>query len=124
MIKYYLKQDPILPNVETYRPLVPAQRDHVLKNLDKLVIQFNKIEAIPGPQQIDNAVSHGSSPRTNLKHTHWCFRVPRCQITRHGSGQKPAAWGHSARCFKLLPELSEECKIILNGFLHEFSEGP
>jgi uncharacterized circularly permuted ATP-grasp superfamily protein len=39
MIRYYLKQDPILPNVETYRPLVPAHLSHVLANLDKLVVK-------------------------------------------------------------------------------------
>jgi uncharacterized circularly permuted ATP-grasp superfamily protein len=39
MIRYYLKQDPVLPNVETFRPLVPAQRDHILANLDRLVVK-------------------------------------------------------------------------------------
>ncbi len=39
MIRYYLKQDPILPNVETFRPLVPAHMSHVLANLDKLVVK-------------------------------------------------------------------------------------
>ena len=39
MIRYYLKQDPILPNVETYRPLVPSHLSHVLANLDKLVVK-------------------------------------------------------------------------------------
>ncbi len=39
MIRYYLKQDPILPNVETYRPLDPAQLNHVLANLDSLVVK-------------------------------------------------------------------------------------
>jgi len=39
MIRYYLKQDPVLPNVETFRPLDPAQRSHVLANLDKLVVK-------------------------------------------------------------------------------------
>jgi uncharacterized circularly permuted ATP-grasp superfamily protein len=39
MIRYYLKQDPVLPNVETYRPLDPAHRSHVLANLDKLVVK-------------------------------------------------------------------------------------
>ncbi len=39
MIRYYLKQDPILPNVETYRPLVSSHRSHVLTNLDKLVVK-------------------------------------------------------------------------------------
>ena len=39
MIRYYLKQDPLLDNVETYRPLVPAHLSHVLANLDKLVVK-------------------------------------------------------------------------------------
>jgi len=39
MIRYYLKQDPILPNVETYRPLVPSQLSHILANLEHLVVK-------------------------------------------------------------------------------------
>jgi uncharacterized circularly permuted ATP-grasp superfamily protein len=39
MIRYYLKQDPLLPNVETLRPLVPSHLSHVLANLDKLVVK-------------------------------------------------------------------------------------
>jgi uncharacterized circularly permuted ATP-grasp superfamily protein len=39
MIRYYLKQDPILPNVETYRPLVSSHLSHILANLDKLVVK-------------------------------------------------------------------------------------
>jgi uncharacterized circularly permuted ATP-grasp superfamily protein len=39
MIRYYLKQDALLPNVETYRPLVPSHLSHVLANLDKLVVK-------------------------------------------------------------------------------------
>jgi uncharacterized circularly permuted ATP-grasp superfamily protein len=39
MIRYYLQQDPILPNVETYRPLLPSHLSHVLANLDKLVVK-------------------------------------------------------------------------------------
>ena len=39
MIRYYLKQEPILPNVETFRPMVPSQRSHILANLDKLVVK-------------------------------------------------------------------------------------
>jgi uncharacterized circularly permuted ATP-grasp superfamily protein len=39
MIRYYLDQDPILENVETFRPEVPAERDHVLANLDTLVVK-------------------------------------------------------------------------------------
>ncbi len=39
MIRYYLTQDPILPNVETFRPVVPSELSHVLANLDKLVVK-------------------------------------------------------------------------------------
>lgn len=39
MIRYYLKQDPILPNVETFRPVLAAHRSHILANLDKLVVK-------------------------------------------------------------------------------------
>ena len=39
IIKYYLDEDPILPNVPSYLCLDGAQRDHVLKNLDKLVVK-------------------------------------------------------------------------------------
>jgi uncharacterized circularly permuted ATP-grasp superfamily protein len=39
IIRYYLKEDPILPNVETYLMTDPVQRQHVLANMDKLVIK-------------------------------------------------------------------------------------
>ena len=39
MIRYYLKQDAVLPNVETFRPLVPGISSYVLANLDKLVVK-------------------------------------------------------------------------------------
>ncbi len=39
IIKYYLDEDPILPNVPSYMCVDKAQRDHVLKNLDKLVVK-------------------------------------------------------------------------------------
>lgn len=39
IIRYYLSEEPILPNVETYRPEVPAERQHILANLDKLVVK-------------------------------------------------------------------------------------
>jgi len=39
MIKYYLSQDPILPNVETFRPMVPSHMSHILANLDRLVVK-------------------------------------------------------------------------------------
>ncbi len=39
MIKFYLGEDPILPNVETYLLGDERQRSHVLANLDQLVVK-------------------------------------------------------------------------------------
>jgi uncharacterized circularly permuted ATP-grasp superfamily protein len=39
MIRYYLGEDAILPNVPTYVCWDDAQRDHVLKHLDELVVK-------------------------------------------------------------------------------------
>jgi len=39
IIRYYLDQDPILPNVETFLMSDAKQRDHVLSRLDKLVVK-------------------------------------------------------------------------------------
>jgi uncharacterized circularly permuted ATP-grasp superfamily protein len=39
IIKYYLDQDPILPNVETYLASEPQDRKFILENLDKLVVK-------------------------------------------------------------------------------------
>jgi uncharacterized circularly permuted ATP-grasp superfamily protein len=39
IIRYYLGEDPILPNVETYLLSDPAQRAHVLENLHELVVK-------------------------------------------------------------------------------------
>jgi uncharacterized circularly permuted ATP-grasp superfamily protein len=39
MIRYYLGEDPILDNVPTFLCLDKVQRDHVLQNLDKLVVK-------------------------------------------------------------------------------------
>ncbi|MGI9304508.1 MAG: circularly permuted type 2 ATP-grasp protein [Gammaproteobacteria bacterium] len=39
MIKYYLDQDPLIPNVPSYRCMDKSQREYVLANLDKLVVK-------------------------------------------------------------------------------------
>jgi uncharacterized circularly permuted ATP-grasp superfamily protein len=39
MIKYYLDQDPIIANVPTYLCLHKDEREHVVANLDKLVVK-------------------------------------------------------------------------------------
>jgi len=39
MIRYYLDEEPLLPNVETYLCVNRKERDYVLANLDRLVIK-------------------------------------------------------------------------------------
>ena len=39
IIKYYLDQDPIIPNVPSYLCMYEDQREYVLANLDKLVVK-------------------------------------------------------------------------------------
>ena len=39
IIKYYLDEEPIIPNVPTYRCMYKEERDYVLANLDKLVVK-------------------------------------------------------------------------------------
>lgn len=39
IIRYYLGEDAILPNIETFLCREPAQLSHVLANLDKLVVK-------------------------------------------------------------------------------------
>jgi uncharacterized circularly permuted ATP-grasp superfamily protein len=39
IIRYYLAEEPILANVETFRPTIPAQKQHILANLASLVVK-------------------------------------------------------------------------------------
>merc|ERR1712000_103710 len=39
MIRYYLNEEPLIPNVETYLCYDDEQREYVLANLDKLVVK-------------------------------------------------------------------------------------
>ena len=39
IIRYYLQEDPVLKNVETFLMTRPKERQHVLANLDKLVVK-------------------------------------------------------------------------------------
>jgi uncharacterized circularly permuted ATP-grasp superfamily protein len=39
LIRYYLSEEPILPNVPSFRCVEKDQRDYVLDNLDKLVVK-------------------------------------------------------------------------------------
>jgi uncharacterized circularly permuted ATP-grasp superfamily protein len=64
IIKYYLNEDPILPNVKTYLLSDDKQRQHVLANLDKLVVkavgESGGYGMLIGPQS--TAASAKSSP--------------------------------------------------------------
>ena len=39
MIRFFLNEEPILDNVETFRPLIPSHRQHILANLESLVVK-------------------------------------------------------------------------------------
>ena len=39
IIKYYLDEDPIIPNVPSYRCIIKEERDYVIQNIDKLVVK-------------------------------------------------------------------------------------
>jgi uncharacterized circularly permuted ATP-grasp superfamily protein len=39
IIRYYLGEDPILPNVQTYLLTDESQRDYVLEHMDELVVK-------------------------------------------------------------------------------------
>jgi uncharacterized circularly permuted ATP-grasp superfamily protein len=39
IIRYYLDEDPILPNVETYLCAIDSEREYVLEHLDRLVVK-------------------------------------------------------------------------------------
>jgi uncharacterized circularly permuted ATP-grasp superfamily protein len=39
IVRYYLNEEPLLPNVPSYRCVDKTQRDYVLDNLDKLVVK-------------------------------------------------------------------------------------
>ncbi len=39
IIKYYMGEDAIIPNVPTYRCVIDSERQHVLENLDQLVVK-------------------------------------------------------------------------------------
>ncbi|QVL34779.1 circularly permuted type 2 ATP-grasp protein [Telmatocola sphagniphila] len=39
IIKFYLDEQPILQNVETFRPLIPSHMSHILANIEKLVVK-------------------------------------------------------------------------------------
>ena len=75
MIRYYLGEEPLLPNVPSFRCADDKQRRHVLANLDKLVVkpvnESGGYGIVIGPQASKRelaqaspgAVSQGKTPR-------------------------------------------------------------
>ncbi|HAP75618.1 MAG TPA: hypothetical protein DCR14_05995, partial [Acidimicrobiaceae bacterium] len=39
IIRYYLAEEPLLPNVPTYRCLYPDERQYVVDHIDELVVK-------------------------------------------------------------------------------------
>lgn len=39
IIRYYLKEEPLIPNVPTYRCMFKEERDYVIENIDQLVVK-------------------------------------------------------------------------------------
>jgi uncharacterized circularly permuted ATP-grasp superfamily protein len=39
LIRFYLGEEPVIPNVTTYRPWIPDELEHVLGRLDQLVVK-------------------------------------------------------------------------------------
>jgi len=62
IIKYYLGEDPIIPNVPTYRCFNKQERDHVIANIDKLVVkpanESGGYGMLIGPQASKNERDH------------------------------------------------------------------
>ena len=65
MIRFYLSEEPILANVETFRPLIPSHRQHILANLEKLVVKA--VDCVGRIRHADRSgVDPGASARSLL----------------------------------------------------------
>lgn len=118
IIKYYLGEDALLPNVETYLSSDRAQRSYILNNLDKLVVK-NANEAggygmLMGPQsmraeQDEFAAQITADPRSFIAQ-------PLVQISRAPSFV-PDVQGFEGRHIDLRPYIlmGEEITIIPGG---------
>ena len=61
VIKYYLGEEPILPNVHTYLLSDKSQRDYVLEHLDQLVVKA--VGESGGYRNVDRSSQHSERPR-------------------------------------------------------------
>jgi len=92
MIRYYLDEDPILPNVETYLLSEDNERRHVLANLDKLVVkavgESGGYGMLIGPQSTagqreEFARQIESNPRNYIAQPTLAFSRAPCLIGNH-----------------------------------------
>ena len=90
IIKYYLGEDPILDNVETYLMTEEKQRRHVLANLDKQVVkavgESGGYGMLIGPQSTASSAksSRGTSKpirATTSPSRRWIFRARHASST-------------------------------------------
>ncbi len=118
MIKYYLGEDALIPNVPTFLSSDDAQRDHILKNLDKLVVksanEAGGYGMLMGPQstraqQDEFAAMIKADPRNFIAQ-------PLVQISR-APAFVPDAGGFEGRHIDLRPYIlmGEDVTIIPGG---------
>ena len=86
MIKYYLDQEPILPNVPTYLASEEADRKYILENLDKLVVKAANESGGYGMLMGPKATQGGDA--TNSATRSWPTRAttsrqPMISLSRH-----------------------------------------
>lgn len=85
MIKYYLDQDPILPNVHTFLGTEEAERSHIVANLDKLVVkavnESGGYGMLMGPTSTE--AERDEFKRRILAHPRNYIAQPVLQLSRH-----------------------------------------
>ena len=86
IIRYYLDEEPMLNNVETFLMTDPMQRQHTLENLDKLVVkavgESGGYGMLIGPhstaaQREEFRRRIEADPRTTSRSRRWIFRARR-----------------------------------------------
>ncbi|BAM02765.1 circularly permuted type 2 ATP-grasp protein [Phycisphaera mikurensis] len=100
LIRYYLGEEPKLRNIETFLCSVPAQRQHVLENLDKLVVkavgEAGGYGMLIGPhstraQQDEFAAAIRSNPRNYIAQPTLSFSRAPCLIDADAGSDAPPA---------------------------------
>ncbi len=90
MIRFYLAEDPILDNVETYLLDDPRQREFVLEHLSELVVK--PVGESGGYGMLVGPAQHGGSSRTTCGTASWPIRATTSRSRRSRSRRRPASW--------------------------------